>query len=153
MSQISFLVNPQALVILILCADMTRAQLGYWRGNLSLWEHAVAVASRSAQGSEQVLYSFTGGSDGGNAATGLVFDGNGDLYGTTVTGGTTQCGTVFELMSQASPPWPETVLHNFGAGADGSNPHADLLKGKDRFFGTTSRGGTYGRGTVFTLSP
>ena len=36
------------VVVLVLCADMTRAQLGYWRGNLSLWEHAVAVAEDNA---------------------------------------------------------------------------------------------------------
>ncbi len=71
------------------------------------------------------------------------------FYGTTLRGGCTGGGTVYSINTTGT----ETVLHNFGAGADGSNPHADMLKGKDRFFGTTSRGGTYGRGTLNTFIP
>ena len=121
---------------------------------------AAAVAGRSAQGSEQVLYSFTGGSDGGDAATGLVFDGKGNLYGTTIIGGTSQCGTVFELTSQASPPWPETVLHNFGCYADGKNPHGGVTFDRNgNLDGTTVSGGSGGScssdgcGIVFQLTP
>ena len=40
--------------------------------------------------SQTVLYSFTGGSDGGNPVAGLVFDNAGNLYGTTATGGTSE---------------------------------------------------------------
>ncbi len=121
--------------------------------------HAVAATGRSAQASERVLYSFTGGSDGGNAATALVFDGKGNLYGTTVIGGTAQCGTVFELMSQASPPWPETVLHNFGCYADGKNPHGGVTFDRHgNLDGTTVSGGSGGScgsdgcGIVFQLT-
>ncbi|MGA2761041.1 MAG: choice-of-anchor tandem repeat GloVer-containing protein [Candidatus Cybelea sp.] len=121
--------------------------------------HAVAAGSRSAQGSEQVLYSFTGGSDGGNAATALALDGKGNLYGTTVIGGTSQCGTVFKLAPQASPPWPETVLHNFGCYADGKNPHGGVTFDRSgNLDGTTVSGGSggscgsYGCGIVFQLT-
>jgi len=107
--------------------------------------HALAAVRRSAQGSERVLYSFTGGSDGGNAATGLALDGNGNLYGTTVIGGTAQCGTIFELEPQASPPWPETVLHNFGCYADGKNPHGGVTFDRGgNLDGTTVAGGSGG---------
>src|SRR5580704_2210084 len=79
--------------------------------------------ARVAAGTEQVLYNFTGGGDGGNAATGLVLDRHGNLYGTTVIGGKFNCGAVFKLSPQASPPWPEAVLYNFGCYSDGKNPH------------------------------
>src|SRR5271165_2027396 len=64
-----------------------------------------------ATSSEQVLFSFSGGNDGGNAASGIVVDAQGNLYGTTVIGGTGTCGTVFTLAPRPSPPWPETVLY------------------------------------------
>jgi uncharacterized repeat protein (TIGR03803 family) len=120
--------------------------------------HAGAANSRSATSSESVLHSFTGGSDGGNAATGLVLDGNGNLYGTTVTGGTSQCGTIFKLMPQASPPWPESVLHNFDCYADG-NPHGGVtFDRRGNLDGTTVAGGSGGScssdgcGIVFQLT-
>jgi uncharacterized repeat protein (TIGR03803 family) len=122
--------------------------------------HAVVTSSRSAGGSEHILYSFTGGSDGGNAATGLALDGNGNLYGTTVIGGTSQCGTIFKLTLQASPPWPETVLHNFGCYADGKNPHGGVtFDRRGNLDGTTVAGGSGGScssdgcGIVFQLTP
>ncbi len=39
------------------------------------------------------LYSFTGGSDGGNPIGGVVLDGNGNIYGTAFSGGTHTCGS------------------------------------------------------------
>jgi hypothetical protein len=45
---------------------------------------------------EQVLYSFGKGPDGGNPYAGLIFDAAGNLYGTTAEGGTYSAGTVFE---------------------------------------------------------
>ncbi len=107
--------------------------------------HAVVAGNRSATSSESVLYSFTGGSDGGNAATGLVLDGSGNLYGTTVTGGTSQCGTIFKLTPAASPPWQESVLHSFGCYADGKNPHGGVsFDRRGNLDGTTVAGGSGG---------
>ena len=48
---------------------------------------AMLMHRAGAAGTQQVLYNFTGGNDGGNAATGLVFDNTGNAYGTTVQGG------------------------------------------------------------------
>lgn len=121
---------------------------------------AVEFGAGSARGTERVLYSFTGGTDGGNAATGLVLDRSGNLYGTTVVGGTSTCGTVFKLTPRASPPWQETVLYSFSCFADGKNPHGGVtLDPRGNLDGTTVDGGTggscssYGCGVVFQVTP
>lgn len=100
--------------------------------------------------SETVLYRFTGHSDGKVPLAGLVFDQNGNLYGTTVFGGTTSAGIVFQLTPQATEggAWTETVLHTFGHGNDGLDPEAGLIfDNRGALYGTTITG------TVFKLSP
>ena len=48
-------------------------------------------------GKEKIVYAFTGGNDGGGPFSGLITDGTGDLYGTTLNGGLYSFGTVFKL--------------------------------------------------------
>ena len=67
------------------------------------------------------LYSFTGG-DGANPAAGLMADPAGNLYGTTLSGGASGQGTVFQL----DPSGNLTVLYSF-TGGDGSHPRAGLI--------------------------
>ena len=117
-----------------------------------------------AANAEKVLYPFTGGNDGGRPAADLVMDKAGNLYGTTVTGGTGQacsggCGTVFKLTPLAGGKWKESVLYNFQAGADGKNPYGGVtIDGKGNLFGTTVAGGAGGAcagdgcGVVFMLT-
>src|ERR1700722_13448707 len=76
-----------------------------------------------------VLYSFTGGSNGGNSEGGLILDKAGNLYGTTYSGGggSCHCGTVFKL----APNGTETVLYAFtGTNGDGGYPAAGLILDK-----------------------
>lgn len=108
---------------------------------------------------EAILYSFSGGSDGGQPATGLVIDKNGALYGTTRGGGSgacpSGCGTIFELTPPAgSRAWSETILYAFsGQNGDGFDPQAALLPGHSgALYGATYYGGA-GFGTVFELTP
>ncbi|HEV3090623.1 MAG TPA: choice-of-anchor tandem repeat GloVer-containing protein [Candidatus Cybelea sp.] len=115
--------------------------------------------ARASRAGVHVLYSFTGGTDGGNAATGLVLDGSGNLYGTTVIGGKFACGTIFKLAPQASPPWPESVLYNFDCYGDGKNPHGGVtFDPRGSLDGTTTSGGSGGScyssgcGVAFSLS-
>jgi uncharacterized repeat protein (TIGR03803 family) len=81
-------------------------------------------------GKETVLYSFTGGADGGYAQAGLIGDASGNLYGTTRLGGESSCGppygcgTVFKVDKTGR----ETVLHAFVGGSDGATPYAQLLR-------------------------
>jgi hypothetical protein len=75
-------------------------------------------------GREKVLYSFTGEMDGGNPISGLVFDAEGNLYGTTVEGGLFSFyGVVFELI----PSGAEYVLYSFTGGTDGGEPYAGVI--------------------------
>src|SRR5579872_2395178 len=78
----------------------------------------VLCISVSAANKEKILYNFTGGSDGGDPATALVFDEAGNAYGTTVVGGTGY-GTVFKLSPTKNGGWKETVLYSFTGGSDG----------------------------------
>ena len=105
---------------------------------------------------ETILYSFAGGNDGAFPNAGLVFDQNGNLYGTTLHFGGFGDGTVFRL----SPPtksgnaWTETVLHNFVGDSDGEYCLGSLTFDKTgNLYGATLFVGTYGGGTIFQLVP
>lgn len=121
-----------------------------------------AVFELTAEGNEVVLYSFTGGLDGYYPAAGLTFDAAGNLYGTTVYGGSPSvycgsdgCGTVFELSPIPGGAWKETVIHNFSASLfDGNNPYSGVVfDASGNLYGTTENGGSEGAGAVFELTP
>ncbi len=103
-----------------------------------------------------VIYTFTGGSDGGQPRGGLVLDSQGNLYGMTWNGGAHGNGTVFEL-SNSGGVWTETVLHSFSTSTtDGANPsYGNLtLAGSplgNVIYGATEYGGAAGGGTVFKM--
>jgi uncharacterized repeat protein (TIGR03803 family) len=100
------------------------------------------------------------GTDGVSPLGGVIVDVAGNLYGTTIYGGTgtcglITCGTVFELSPASGGGWTEKILHNFtDSVADGANPYSGLILDKaGNLYGTTYNGGAYGWGTVFKLSP
>lgn len=109
--------------------------------------------------SEEVLHSFSGGTDGADPVAGLVALG-GTLYGTTQFGGTVTplcssgCGTVFTVSASGA----ESVIYRFNAGKDGANPVAGLLALDGKLYGTTQYGGAptsfceTGCGTIFRMS-
>jgi uncharacterized repeat protein (TIGR03803 family) len=105
---------------------------------------------------ETILHSFNPkGGDGINPWGGLILDAAGNLYGTTVWGGTYGRGTVFELIPKAGGGWTEKVLHSFiPNGKDAANPTAGLVfDAAGNLYGTAEGGGTYGLGAVFELIP
>jgi len=101
---------------------------------------------------ESVLYSFKGGSDGGNPYSGLILDQAGNFYGTTYIGGLSGFGTVFQLTC-GSGGCTNNVLHDFTNGGDGGSPIGGLIFQSGNLYGVGSDGGTGGDGTVFELSP
>jgi uncharacterized repeat protein (TIGR03803 family) len=118
------------------------------------------VFELDTEGRESVLYSFTGGADGGYAWAGLLRDAEGDLYGTTLSDGAFGYGTVYKLSPPLSVcktalcPWRETVLYSFTGGADGGAPFSALVEdAAGNLYGTTTEGGPSRNGTVFKLDP
>lgn len=111
-------------------------------------------AAWSQTWTETVLYSFTGGADGGHPYAGVIRDASGNLYGTTVSGGASSNGTVFKV----TPSGEETVLYSFCSQlscTDGTQPIAPLVfDAQGNLYGTTWYGGnaTYS-GTVFKVTP
>jgi uncharacterized repeat protein (TIGR03803 family) len=105
----------------------------------------------------KILYNFKGGNaaDGGNPYAALIMDNAGNLYGTTVNGGSRNSGTVFELSPQAGGTWSETIVYNFlDFSGDGTEPYASLtFDAAGNLYGTTWGGGVGGYGVVFELSP
>ena len=100
---------------------------------------------------EQVLYRFTGGIDGGSPAGGVILDAAGNLYGTAGGGGSGGSGAVFEL-TPSSGGWNESVLHSFTGGADGSGAAGWLVfDAAGNLYGTAVGGGV-GYGVVFELT-
>jgi uncharacterized repeat protein (TIGR03803 family) len=125
---------------------------------------AVFKLAPKADGSwtENVIYSFLGGKDGGNPSASLIFDQKGNLYGTTQDGGNGAPGngTAFKLAPNADGSWTESVLHVFSGGEDGGNPTASLIVDPaGNLYGTTFYGGGGGScpggecGLVFELMP
>ena len=98
-----------------------------------------------------MLYNFTGGSAG--QAPYLVVDQAANVYGTTVDGGASGKGVVFEL-SRSGSGWTESVLWNFTGGNDGAYPYGGVFfDGAGNLYGTTSDSGAGGYGTAYELSP
>jgi uncharacterized repeat protein (TIGR03803 family) len=107
---------------------------------------------------ETILYEFTDANgDGSSPEAGLVEDPAGNLYGTTLHGGTSTegYGTVYQLAPATGGGWTESVLHSFtGTGGDGAWPYGNLiLDAAGNLYGTTSEGGNSSSGTVFEITP
>lgn len=102
-----------------------------------------------------VLHTFTGAPDDGvNPDSALTRDSDGNLYGSTVAGGSSLYGTVFKLDSAGN----ETILHSFDDAYQnaGIEPSARLIRDpQDNLYGAAEYGGTSGCncGTVFRLTP
>ena len=95
------------------------------------------------------LHRFTGGVDGDTPASGLLQAADGNLYGMTVDGGQYGFGTIFRMTLEGQ----FTVLHAFAGQPDGGSPSGRLIQGSDgSFYGVTSKGGAWNRGTAFRMS-
>lgn len=101
-------------------------------------------------------------SDGARPSGALVQASDGNFYGTTVDGGKTGSGTIFQL----TPGGVLNTLYTFSAGhlviigsedlytnTEGAEPYAGLTVGLNgNLYGTASRGGTRGSGSLFEIT-
>jgi uncharacterized repeat protein (TIGR03803 family) len=96
-----------------------------------------------------VLHTFSG-PDGINPFGKLVQGTDGDIYGTTNSGGTHGVGTIFKM----TPAGDFTLLYNFD-GTNGAHPlDGGLIQGYDgNFYGMASQGGASGAGLLFKITP
>ncbi len=128
----------------------------------------VATSTVATAKTYTVLYSFTGGADGDVPFAGVVQATDGNLYGTTFSGGANNntmvcpdggCGTIFKI----TPSGTLTTLYSFCSQShceDGASPDAGLIQATDgNLYGTTQGGGAYtpecvdGCGIVFKITP
>src|SRR6266576_228886 len=102
-----------------------------------------------------VLYSFTGGPDGGEPYKGVTLDAQGNLYGTAVTGGSGSCeggcGVAYKLTNSGGT-WSQAVIHAFTGGDDGSGPGARVTVDRGgNIYGMAPTGGANGLGTIYRI--
>jgi len=142
-----------------LVVDKTGALLGTTSGGGALQAGTVYKLTRQSGDvwTHDILYTFSGGSDGGSPEAGITISPGGSVFGTASTGGSGGPdfgGVVFRLDPPTTQgnPWTETVLHSFG-GPDGFRSLARLVPRNGKLYGTTSLGGRFGDGTVFELTP
>jgi uncharacterized repeat protein (TIGR03803 family) len=107
-----------------------------------------------------VIYNFLGDSLGQNSESGLAVDANGNLYGTTYTGGDLNLGAVFKL-TLANKKWTQKIIYSFKGYAkkDGAYPYfaGVTLDAQGNVYGTTYQGGSspannLNYGTVYKLT-
>jgi uncharacterized repeat protein (TIGR03803 family) len=102
---------------------------------------------------ETVLHAFAEDATDGGYPMAVVFDKQGNLYGTAAQGGSLGRGVIFELSPSPGGAWTETILHNFADDStDGGIPMAGVVFHGSQLYGTTEHGGTYAWGTVYRLS-
>jgi uncharacterized repeat protein (TIGR03803 family) len=134
--------NPYGGVILDWAGDLYGTASGGGASN------AGVVFKIDARGNYTVLYSFTGGADGGYPYGELIRDSQGNLYGTANGGGASNAGVVFKIDTSGH----ETVLYTFTGGNDGGFPLAGVTRdSKGNLYGTTNGGGASGAGVVFKV--
>ena len=100
----------------------------------------------------RTIYAFRGQPDGSFPYGALLFDGLGNIYGTTYYGGTNGLGCVYELTPRSSGGFRERLLYSFAAGQDGNSSISNVVSDSaGNLYGTTSEGGL-GSGTIFALN-
>lgn len=123
----------------------------------------LAITATSASASEfKLIRSFcrpTFCDDGRKPSGSMLRDSSGSLYGTTQAGGRTNSGVVYKLTENTDTHvWAAKVLYNFcnkTGCTDGGKPDDGrlVIDSSGQLYGVTTKGGSTGNGTVFTLTP
>jgi uncharacterized repeat protein (TIGR03803 family) len=105
----------------------------------------VSPSAVQAQSTEKILFSFDR-TDGGLPFSALLLDAQGNIYGTTLVGGTFDSGVVFKV----PPSGGEKIIYNF-KWKDGSGPTGLIHDTAGNLYGACASGGTLGAGSVFKI--
>ncbi|MGH9500743.1 MAG: choice-of-anchor tandem repeat GloVer-containing protein [Terriglobales bacterium] len=149
-------INPQAPLNIDSQENLYGSTEGGGNPNCSSTDGCGTIFELDKLGHMTILYAFAGPPDGANPWGQLTLDAQGNLYGTTESGGDYNCfptldgcGTVFRLDSAGH----EEVLHTFlGYPNDGQYPQSPVFfDAAKNIYGTTYGGGTSGSGTVFKI--
>jgi uncharacterized repeat protein (TIGR03803 family) len=101
-----------------------------------------------------VIYTFESRGDA-FCACGIAFDGDGNIVGASLDGGSNGKGTLFEIPHNTDGSWgPDVIIHSFSGGGDGSYPQGSpALDANGNIFGMTRAGSRNGKGVVYEFSP
>jgi uncharacterized repeat protein (TIGR03803 family) len=120
-------------------------RLGFASALILAW----AFTPAKAQAADLTALASFSGTNGAEPQGGATFDANGNLYGTSESGGTIGNGTVWKLAKGSSTI---TALASFN-GANGETPYGGVtIDGNGNLFGTAITGGANSRGVVWELA-
>ena len=107
-----------------------------------------AVFKLTLSGTETLIYFFEGGPADGSGPNALTQASDGNLYGTTGSGGASGVGTIFKIS-----PTAETILHSFSGGpTDGAGPYGGLIQATNGgLYGVTFYGGSSNDGAIYEV--
>ncbi|MGP8199424.1 MAG: choice-of-anchor tandem repeat GloVer-containing protein [Limisphaerales bacterium] len=107
------------------------------------------VFQLSTNGTLTTFVSFNYFGNGASPMAALVLGTDGNFYGTTQSGGSNGCGTVFQMTTNGAL----TTLASFDYSNFGASPTAALVQASNgSFYGTAQSGGTNGYGTIFQFT-
>jgi uncharacterized repeat protein (TIGR03803 family) len=131
--------------------DLVFDRLGNLYGTTSAPTGSIFELSPSQNGwTFTVIHDFD--DDGPGPQTGVAIDGDGNLFGTTLSGAYGY-GEIFEVTPDQNGGWTYTDLYDFFGAQDGSQPYgAVLLDANGNLFGTAREGGSHGNGVVWEIA-
>ena len=124
--------------------------------NCSVWGGCGTIFKITSTGKRVTLFDFgLTPNDGQNPYAGVIADRAGNLYGTTVYGGSSGNGIVYRLDTKGH----ETILHDFSGATDGKYPDAGLvMDSAGNLYGAAQQGGDttdcqgFGCGTIYKIA-
>lgn len=120
-------------------------------GSVFRLKPSATCRTKKCQWTETVIYRFLGNTDGFYPSGDVTFDPAGNVYGTTIQGGSYGPGTVYELKKRG---WTESILWNFTGNSDGGNPYSGVISDKaGNIYTSDLAGGSNNGGAVLELSP
>jgi uncharacterized repeat protein (TIGR03803 family) len=146
--------NPEAPITLDVTTGNLYGTSGAGGSGSVCYGGCGTVFELTSTGIESVLYSFLGPPNDGLEPNGLFRDASGNLFGTTLLGGTYEGEGGDGIVFKIGPNGAERVLHEFKGGSDGDEATSGLTQDPNTgdFYGVTAGGGQYGGGTVYHIT-